>query len=269
MESCTAFAINSPGGLFLTHNTDDYYLLTLEGAVTIFKPNQGLGYPFVSFGSAVFGGVTMGENLAGLAVVYNAAFPSNKCLGLPPPIMIRKVIQECGSIEEAIQVFQSFIDGGGCFGYMGGNVTLIDFKIGEMARLELASDRVEVDHGTTWENNRFVVSTNHYRLMPERNQRKDYNTSSYARYERTLMLLKMGEDFSVEKIIKILSDHDGKKHGTNHTICRHKNLNLGTSNSLFFDDQFVLYYILGNPCQYWEDPTTLQMVRWREMLDQN
>jgi len=268
MKSCTAFAVSSPGGAFIAHNTDLEYLYALDGAVIIFKPDPGLGYPFVSFFSPGFVGVGLGKNLAGLAVVYNAAFPSERDYGLPPLMMVREIMEECGSLEEAIQAFQSFLKGGGRFAHNGANLIFIDFKTGEIALIELAPDRVEVDRGMRWGDKRFVVVTNHYLLMPERNQREDYNTSSYARLERAKMLLKIEKNFTVESILKILSDHDGKEQGTNHTICRHKDLNVGTSSLHIFDDQFVLYYILGNPCRYWKDPAILQTVRWREMLEQ-
>jgi len=268
MESCTAFAVNSPEGAFIVHNTDLEYIYTLDGAVIIFKPDSGLGYPFVSFFSPGFVGVGLGENLVGLAVVYNAAFPSERDYGLPPLMMVRKIMEECGSLEEAIQALHSFLKGGGRFAHNGANLIFIDFKTGEMALIELAPDRVEVDRGLKRGNKRFVLATNHYRLMPERNQREDYNTSSYARIERAKMLLTIEDNFTVESILKILSDHDGKEHGTDHTICRHKNLNVGTSSSHIFDDQFVLYYILGNPCRYWKNPSILQTVRWREILEQ-
>ena len=97
--------------------------------------------------------------------------------------------KECSSVEEAVAVFQSFIDSGGQFGYIGGNLILMDFKTGRMARIELGPDRMEVDRGTSLGNKQFVVATNHYRLMPERNQRAEFSTSSYARFERARMLL--------------------------------------------------------------------------------
>jgi predicted choloylglycine hydrolase len=268
MKSCTAFAVSSPGGNFIAHNTDLEYLYSLGGVVTIFKPDPGLGYPFVSFFSPGFVGVGLSENLTGLAVVYNAAFPSGRQYGLPPLLMVRKVMEKCSSLDEAIQTFQSFLDGGGRFAHNGTNLTLMDFKTGELALLELAPDRIEVDRGIIEGQKRYVLTTNHYHLMPERNQREDFNTSSYARFERAKMLLTITEDFSLAQILKILSDHDGQEQGTNHTICRHKDLNVGTNSFHVFDDQFTLYYILGNPCRYWGDPTILQTVRWRKVLEQ-
>lgn len=268
IKSCTAFAVNSPGGAFIAHNTDQEYIHTLDGSVSIFKPDPGLGYPFVSFFSPAFVGVCLGENLAGLAVVYNAAFPSKRDYGLPPLMMIRKVMEECGSLDETIQVFQSFLKEGGRFSHNGANLIFIDFKTEEMALIELAPDRVEVDRGKRWGNKKLVLTTNHYCMMPERNQREEYNTSSYARFERAKMLLRIEEKFTLESIIKILSDHDGKEQGTNHTICRHKNINTGTCYFHAFDDQFALYYTMGNPCRYWQDPTILQTVRWKEILEQ-
>ncbi len=268
IKSCTAFAVTSPGGAFIAHNTDQEYIHSLDGAVIIFNPDQGLGHPFVSFFPPGFVGAGLAQNHTGLAVVFNAAFPSERDYGLPPLMMVRKVMEECGSLAETIQVFQSFIKEGGRFAHNGANLTFIDFKTGEMALIELAPDRVEVDHGKRWGNKRLVLTTNHYCMMPERNQREEYNTSSYARLERAQMLLSIEEDFSVESILKIQSDHDGQEQGTNHTICRHKNLNFGTISFHLFDDQFVLYYILGNPCRYWKDPTVLQTVPWKKMLEQ-
>ena len=251
-NSCTAFVVNSPGGVFIAHNTDIEYLYNLGRAVIIFKPDEGLGYPFVSFFSPGFVGVGLGENLAGLTVVYSAAYPSERDYGLPPLMMVRKIMEECGSIEETIRAFQSFLEGRGRFAHNGANLTFIDFKTGQMVLVEIAPDRVEADSGMKWEDKKFVVATNHYHLMPERNK----------------LLLKIEEDFNLESILKILSDHDGQEGGTNHTICRHKNLNYGTGSSHIFTDQFVFYYALGNPCCYWKDPTVLKTVRWKGMLEQ-
>lgn len=268
MKGCTAFAVNASEGDFLAHNTDLEYLYGLDSAVLIFKPDPGLGYPFVSFFSPGFVGVGLGENDKGLAVVFNAAFPSERDYGLPPLMMVRKIMQECDSIDATIQTFQSFLNARGRFAHNGAILTFMDFKTGEMARIELAPDQVEVDRGLQRGQNQLVTATNHYLVMPERNQRGDYNTSSYARLERVDMLLRMQQHFSVESILKILSDHDGKGQGTNHTICRHKDRNVGTISTHIFDDQFVLYYIQRNPCRYWKQPTILQTVRWQEILQQ-
>jgi predicted choloylglycine hydrolase len=269
IKGCTAFAVTTPKGRFLAHNTDLEYIYNLGGAVIIFKPDPGLGYPYVSFFSPGFVGVAMGENSAGLAVVYNAAFPSRRDYGLPPLMMVRKIMRECGSLDEVVRTFQSFLDEGGRFAHNGANLLFMDFNAGQMARVELASDRVEVDRGMTWEEKHFVLQTNHYCLMPERNKREEDNTSSYARFERAKMLLKVQEDFTVESVLKMLSDHDGEKQGHNHTICRHKNINVGTNNTLVFDDQFTLYYLLGNPCRYGKNPKILQVVRWKELLEKS
>ncbi len=135
-----------------------------------------------------------------------------------------------------------------------------------MACIEVAPDRIEINRGKDINSSHVVMATNHYRLMPERNHRKDYNTSAYARLERLRMLLHLEKKYSVESIIKILSDHDGQEHGTNYTICRHRDLNMGTNNFLLFDDNFIMYYILGNPCRYADNPAILQTVHWKDLL---
>jgi len=263
---CTAFAVCSQAGSYIAHNTDEYYVLTFSQAVIVFNPDNESGYPFVSFGSPAFGGVMMGENTEGLAAVCNAAFPSDRVLGLPPQFLVRRSLEECSSIEDAVRLFTSFVEKGGRFGYIGYNITYIDFTAGKLARLEIAPDRVEVDYGQAWGEKRFVAAANHYSLMPGRNQRAEHNTSSYARYERVKLLLKREKSYNTETIVRILADHDEQRHGTNHTICRHTNLNKGTCNCLFFDSTFTLYYMLGNPCRYSENPQALQTIRWTDML---
>jgi predicted choloylglycine hydrolase len=264
MRGCTAFAVSSEKGAFLAHNTDLEYLYALGGAVIVFKPSPGNGYSFVSFYQPAFTGVALGENSEGLAVVFNAAFPGNRDYGLPPEMLARKILQECSTLEDAVAVFKSFLTQGGRFAHNGANFTFMDFKSRRMARVEVAPDRIEVDYGTTRNSKTFIVATNHYRLMPERNDRDDFNTSSYARYERCTMLLDMARDISLPGVLTILSDHDEKACGTDHTICRHKNLNVGTNSFLAFDDKFILSYILGNPCRYRNNPSLLQRVSWKE-----
>jgi len=266
INGCTAFAVTTGNSSFIAHNTDLEYLYSLGGTLIIFKPNEGLGYPFFSFFQPGFVGTSLGENLNGLAFVFNAAYPSGRDFGIPPEIFLRKVIQESGSLEEAIAQFQNFIKNGGRFAHNGSILTFMDFKEKKMARVEVAPDRIEVTYGTTDGDKTYTLATNHYLSMPERNKRKDFNTSSYARYERCEMLIRMTKIFNVENIFKILTDHDGKEMGTDYTICRHKNLNIGTNNSIIIDDKFTFYYIIGNPCRYLKDSSLLQTVRWKEML---
>ena len=269
LKSCTAFAVTTPKGSYLAHNTDLDYLYGLGGAAIIFKPNPGLGHPFISFFNPGFCSVSLAENLEGLAVVFNAAYPNGRDYGIPPELFLRKVIAECSSIEEVVSSFDSFIRNGGRFAHNGSNSTFLDFKTGKMVRVEIAPDKVEFDYGTTDGDKKYVLATNHYRLMPERNGKDDFNTSSYARYERCRMLLETTDDFNMTSIFKILTDHDGKAYGTNHTICRHEDLNKGTINSIYFDGDFTLHYILGNPCNYLKDLSLLQTIRWKEMLEKS
>lgn len=266
MKSCTAFAISSKDGSFLAHNTDQEYLYSLGGSVIIFKPNSGLGYPFVSFYHPGFAGVALGENAAGLAVLFNATYPGQRDYGLPPDMFVRRIMQECSTLEDAIEVFKSFIKNGGRFAHNGANLTFLDFKTNHMARIEIVSDHIEVYKGEHYKDKEFVVTTNHYRLMPEQNKRDGFNTSSYARYERCDMLLKTEKEITFQTVLKILSDHDSQSYGTEHTICRHRDLNMGTINFLAFDDTFTLYYIIGNPCRYYKDSSVLQVVHWKELL---
>jgi hypothetical protein len=128
----------------------------------------------------------------------------------------------------------------------------------------VAPDRIEVEYGSARNNKTFIVTTNHYRLMPGRNDRDDFNTSSCARFERCMMLLDMTRDVALPAVLTILADHDGKVFGTDHTICRHKDLNAGTNSFLAFDDTFTMYYILGNPCRLRDNSSLLQRVAWKE-----
>ena len=145
-KGCTGFAVESKDGSFLAHNTDVDYLYALGGSIIIFKPNPGMGYSFVSFYQPGYTGVALGENSAGLATVFNAAYPSKRDYGLPPEMFVRKIMQECGSLEDAIKAFQSFLKNGGRFAHNGAFFTFMDFKTHRMARVEIAPDRVEVDY---------------------------------------------------------------------------------------------------------------------------
>ncbi|RMF95377.1 MAG: hypothetical protein D6734_05665 [Candidatus Schekmanbacteria bacterium] len=266
IRGCTAFAVNTGKELYLAHNTDLPYLYSFGGAIIIFNPKDTGKYSFVSYYQPSFVGATLTENETGLAIVFNAAYPTNRDYGLPPEMFIRKVIEECSSVDEVISSFKSFIENGGKFAHNGCILTLMDFKTGKMARIEVAPDRIEYEYGWQENDKQYLVSTNHYRLMPERNGKDDFNTSSYARFERCNMLVKLQKNFSQQTILKILSDHDGQDHGTAHTICRHEDINKGTIDFIYFDSNFTLYYIEGHPCDYWHNKSLLQKVKWKEIL---
>lgn len=266
LNGCTAFAVNTGNELYLAHNTDLPYLYGFGGSVIIFNPSDNSGYKFLSYYQPSFVGVALAENETGLAVVFNAAYPTKRDFGLPPEMFVRKIIEECSGIDEAVNSFNSFLESGGKFAHNGCILTLMNFKTGDMARIEVAPDRIEVEYGWQSDDKKYLITTNHYRMMPERNGKDDFNTSSYARFERCNMLVKSQKDFSRETILKILSDHDGRDHGTEHTICRHTNINEGTIDFLYFDSNFTLNYIEGHPCEYWEDKSVLKEVKWIDIL---
>ncbi len=267
LKGCTAFAVNTGNDLYLAHNTDLPYLYGFGGAIIIFNPSENNGYKFVSYYQPSFAGAALAENETGLAVVFNAAYPTKRDFGLPPDMFVRKIIAECSSVEEVVDSFNTFLENGGKFAHNGCILTLMDFKTGKMARIEVAPDRIEVEYGWQSDQINYLVTTNHYRMMPKRNGKDDFNTSSYARFERCNMLVKSQKDFSQDTILKILSDHDGQDHGTGHTICRHQDINTGTIDFLYFDSNFTLHYIEGHPCNYWHDKSVLREVKWKEILN--
>lgn len=265
---CTAVAVTSPEAAFLAHNSDDLYLNTIVRAtIVIFNPAADSGPAFFSFSPLpVLAGVMLGENASGIAVAYNAACQAKGDYGLPPYIMVRRVMQECTSIEEVVHTFQSFIADGGRFSQEGSILTFIDFKTKQVARIEVASDRVEIDRGTSKDGSTTVVGANHYRMMPERNRHSEWSLSSYARFERAGVLLSMRKENTLQSILQLMSDHDGMPNGCGYTICCHRDLNFGTVFTHIFDDQFALHFIEGNPCRYGKDPAILQTIRWKEIL---
>jgi hypothetical protein len=258
---CTGFAVTSTAGTFLCHNTDAQG--TTNGSVIIYwQPDSG--YNYMTIDPPGWVDVGFGLNEKGIAVTTNAGNPNdNASMGLPPNVMLRRVMEEAATLEEAIALFQGWLDNGTSFGTGGALLHIVDFNHNTMAKVQLRSNVIRVTYGQHQQadsSTTYIGSANHY--TPDFYARDDYSyPSSFERYERLMDLLdNTTEDFSLAQCWSVLKD---TKNGaaTNKTISRiAENASQGKTvfSTIFTPDG--MYYSLEPPHLYFEQFPEAQFV---------
>ena len=217
---CTGFAVTSPAGTFLCHNTDAQG--TINGSVIIYwQPDSG--YSYMTMDPPGWADVGFGLNEKGIAVTTNAGNPNdNASIGLPPNIMLRRVMEEAATLEEAVALFQGWLDNGSSFGTGGALLHIVDFNQNKMAKIQLRSKVIEVTYGRRHQadnSTTYVGSANHF--VGDFNPDPNFSyPSSFERYARLMDLLDNAtEDFTLDRCWSVLRDtKDGP--ATNKTISR-------------------------------------------------
>ena len=248
---CTGFAVTSSAGTFLCHNTDAQ--TTLNGSVIIYwQPDSGYGY--MTMDPPGWADVGFGLNEKGIAVTTNAGNPNdNASMGLPPNVMLRRVMEEATTLEEAVALFQGWLDNGTSFGTGGAIIHIVDFNQNTMAKIQLRSKVIEVTYGTeSGPGAKYVGSANHF--VGDFNPDPDYSyPSSFERYARLMDLLdNTTGDFNLDQCWSVLRDtKDGA--ATNKTISRiaeGMGQSKTTFSTIFTPDG--MYYSLEPPHLYFE-----------------
>jgi hypothetical protein len=252
-SSCTAFALHSADGTFLCHNTDDMpSTLNLYG-INNFVPDNG-DHAFISFGvPQVFAGVALAVNDQGLGITFNVGRPNkDPASGLPIMMMMQVVMAQCATLPEAVDSFTGYLEKNGTYGYGSGNVLLIDFKDGSMARLQICSRDIKVTYGQKLkEGVTYIACTNtfddDFAPLSEKDKTTESSISSFKRYERVMELLPEFAAYNLDTCWAILTDtHGGEP--DNNTICR-KGATWHTVYSSIFTES-KSYYTLGVPTEY-------------------
>jgi hypothetical protein len=252
---CTAFALSSPAGTFLAHNTDNQKTTEHNGSIMRIVPNNG-DNSYVHFFTPAFVDVGLGMNDKGIGITYNVGRPNNHPLpGLPPLFMVRRVMEKAHTLQEAIDYFTDVLESGKSYGYNGTIFLLVDFKDSSMAKIQIKSDAYKVTYGEQLKPGvTYVASTNHFDddfspLSPEEKVTSS-NISSLARWDRLMELLPQYDTYDLATCFSILTDHGDGEPGPN-TICRDSGTAFGTATTLtniFTAD--TIYYTTGRPDRY-------------------
>lgn len=264
-KGCSAFAVQTKDDKqYLLHNTDGMKEMS-GGTLMIFKPKDG--YSFMSYYGVQFVGVPLGANEKGLAIVYNVTKQKAPQMGLPVLMMNRLILAQCATYDEAITKIKDFMAAGNKLGPAAANMVLIDFNQHKMARIEMASDRIEIAEaiedkakGIKW-----VGATNHYDRM------QDYNhlmpDVSVTRLNRLNYFFKTTADFTFDKLLGFLTDHADQPTGNSYTLCVHTgkgNPNIMTVSSQIFDGDYNFYWAVGNPCESF-NKGGLKVINWLKL----
>jgi hypothetical protein len=254
---CTAFAVSSPAGTFLAHNTDNQKTTEHNGSILRIVPNNG-DNSYIHLFTPAFVDVGLGMNDKGIGITYNVGRPNNHPLpGLPPLFMVRRVMEKAATLKEAVEYFTDFLDRGNSYGYNGTIFLLVDFKDSSMAKIQIKSDAYKVSHGEQLKPGvTYIATTNHFDddfapLSPE-DKAGSSTISSLARWDRLMELLPQFDTYDLDTCFSILTDHGDGKPGPN-TICRDSGTPFGTATTLtniFTAD--ALYYTTGRPDRYLE-----------------
>jgi hypothetical protein len=258
---CTGFAVTSHAGTFLCHNTDAQ--TTLNGSVIIYwQPENGSSY--MTMDPPGWADVGFGLNEKGIAVTTNAGSPNdNASMGMPPNIMLRRVLEEASTLEQAVALFEGWLDNGTSFGTGGALLHIADFNHNTIAKIQLRSQVIEVTYGRRRQSDNsttYIGSANHY--TPDFYSREGYSySSSFERYERLMDLLDNStEDFNLDQCWSVLRDtKDGA--ATNKTISRiaeGMGQSKTTFSTIFTPDG--MYYSLEPPHLYFEQFPEAQFV---------
>jgi len=254
---CTAFAVSSPAGTFLTHNTDNQKSTEHNGSIMRIVPNNG-DNSYIHFFAPAFVDVGLGLNDQGIGITYNVGRPNNNPLkGLPPLFMVRQVMEKASSLQEAVSYFTDFLDDGNSYGYGGAIFLLVDFNDSAMAKIQIKSDDYKITYGEQLKPGvTFIASTNHFDedfapLTPEEKATSS-NISSLARWDRLMELLPQFDSYDIDTCFTILTDHGDGEPSPN-TICRDSGTPFGAATTLtniFTAD--TIYYTTGRPDRYLE-----------------
>ncbi|MCX8043811.1 MAG: C45 family autoproteolytic acyltransferase/hydrolase [Desulfobacterota bacterium] len=218
-RGCTGFAVTSPAGTFLCHNTD----ATASGdnivVLMLWQPTNG-DYAYMTMDPPGWADVAYGLNEKGIGVTMNAGSPNIDAeIGLPINFMLRFIMEHAATLDEAVRYIEDYIDQGNNFGTGGALVHIVDFNTHEMAKIQVRSRFYETTYGVQSAFGiRYVASANHY--TGQFNPDPDFQyESSFARYDRLLELIEQTAVFDRDACWNVLSDTAGGEEGPN-TISR-------------------------------------------------
>jgi len=250
-EGCTAFAVpksRSGGGSVLLMKNRDLGYRRIHPQVLAYSRLDG----FNSFLGVVSGGSVhwyQGMNERGL-VAFNTATPCPPYEeGMPISVLIRRILEECGSVEEALSLIRSSRYNAGSNLFLGDRdrVVIVEIKSGFPPHV--------------WEIEKPDCRANHYLFHsnPEASTREDVlrRLQTLTRYERGKQLAGGGEIISLDDLKSFSRDHANGP--GSYSICRHaafvgspleKLRSSSTLSSQIFSlgEELETHVALGRPC---------------------
>jgi hypothetical protein len=264
-RGCTGFAVTSPAGTFLCHNTD---APSSNGddinVIMYWEPDNG-DYAYMTMDPPGWADVAYALNAQGIGVTMNAGNPNRDArIGLPPNVMLRLAMERAATLDEAVALFTDYLAAGGNFGTGGALIHVVDFTTSRMAKIQLRSQDIEVTygqestHGTT-----YIGSANHFE-GPFNPDPDYYYESSFARAERLAYLLETTATFDRAACWNVLMDTGGGD-ATNNTISR-----VGSSSGTAFGTIITaegMHYAIGPPHAYYQAFGQFPFAGYRALAD--
>jgi predicted choloylglycine hydrolase len=255
---CTAFAVTSDAGTFLAHNTDGQKTAEHNNAIMYIKPNNG-DNAYIHMFTPGFPSVGLGLNEKGIGINMNAGNPNvNGAVGLPALFMSRYAMEKASTLDEVVDLFNSWVDDGNYFGYNAAIFLVVDFNNSTMAKIQVRSEKIKVTYGEELKQGvTYIASTNHF----DDDFRDDpdfYYESSWKRFERLMEILPQQESYDLDTCFSVLSDH-GDGEPSNNTISRNGSSTATIVTNIFTAD--TIYYTMGMPHAYLEaygDPVVIE-----------
>ncbi|MCP4715722.1 MAG: hypothetical protein GY868_11445 [Deltaproteobacteria bacterium] len=268
IRGCTGFAVSSPAGNFLAHNTDSQSGSGDNIVVLMYwEPNNG-DYAYMTMDPPGWADVGFGLNEMGIAITTNAGNPNTAAsTGMYTGFMERYVMEHAATLDEAVGYFAKHLQDGKSFGTSGALIHIMDFNDGSMAKLQVRSSVLEVTYGEESPSGvTYIGSANHFTgdFNPDETY---YYESSDERYKRLMELLPQVETFDLEACWSVLSDTNGGDEANNNTISR-----VGDRSGTTFGHIFTeggISYAMGPPHAYLEQYGQPQHVAYADISNMN
>ncbi len=255
IRGCTGFAVSSAAGTFLGHNTDAMGDVN-SSVIMYFQPVTG-DYAYMTMDPPGWADVGFGLNEKGIAVTTNAGNPNlNAAIGLPPNMMLRMVMEQAATLEEAVELFEHHLHSGKNFGTGGAILHIVDFNQSKMAKIQLRSKALEITYGEDSPFGvRYIGSANHF--VGDFNPDPDYDPytaykSSALRFERVMELLQHIHPFDQDGCWTVLRDTSGGE-ANNYTISRTGGFGQSSTQFGTVFTQDGLYYAIKPPHLYFAE----------------
>jgi len=250
IRGCTGLAVTSENGTFLCHNTDatdgggDNIVL-----IMYWEPDNG-DYAYMTMDPPGWADTNYAMNEKKIGVSLNAgSHHVGADIGLPINFMLRKIMEQAASLDEAVAILEDYLDAGNNFGIAGALVHLVDFNNHTLAKVQVMSDEIDITYGeTATAGATYIASANHYVGAIVRDPDYSYE-SSEIRYQRLLELVAETETFDLSACWDIMQDTNDGEAGAN-TISRADGSTATIFGNIFTGDG--MSYTLGPPHAYFD-----------------
>jgi hypothetical protein len=212
--------------------------------VTFYHPDGK--YPFASVGWAGLVGVVTGVNARGIFVAVDPARTEEpREEGVALPIVLRRILEECDTLDQAIAILQSTDL------RSPGIVLLGDGVRRKAIVMELGPRAREENRRTRGEDENVVFATDHMIREPftddAQNDRVARTTSSGYRHDRLAELLADTGGFDHRRAVAVLRDRRGRNNQELGLGNRNALENMSTTHSVVVDATAMVMWVAEGP----------------------